>query len=147
MRLSRAIAIAACALLVGSCSSLNSPSKLILLSVEADRYTIVTGETATITITARNAGDHAETMTGRSDCLVYFEVFANDATQVYDARAACTGSQVTQTLDVDASISRTFTWDGGDLAGGRQSGTYALRPSIALASGAYRGLTVTMRVE
>lgn len=148
MRPLRVFSLALAGLLASGCNSLSSPKHLIVLSVDATSVTIPRDASVQITITAQNAGAQAETITGRSDCLVYFEIFAVGGMQVYDSRAACTGSSVTQTLDVDATLTRTFTWDGSDIGGSRlASGTYALRPSIALASGGYPGLAITVLLE
>lgn len=149
MRLLRVSALALAGLLASGCNSLNSPNRLIVLTVDATPSLLIpTGGSVELSITAQNAGTRAETVTGRADCLVYFEVFATGGAQVYDSRTACNGSTVTQTLDVDATLVQTFTWDGSDISGGHLApGIYALRPSISLASGGYPGLPVTIQVE
>ena len=118
-------------LVLTSCfSSLEPDIDSIVLDMEVDRTTVSFGEVLTVTLTATNQGPRVVTLSGPSECLLYFEVYpeSSGGGPVYRSINHCAGGIVTEELAEGETKRQTFTWDASTDAGARvPSGRYAIR--------------------
>jgi hypothetical protein len=120
----------------------------IALYIEVDKGTLLTDETVTVTVTARNVGFEPFTLTGPDDCLVYIEILNTQGTRHYNSAASCSGNTVTQEIAAGADYVQTFVWDGSGTGGTRvPSGLYNIRPIAQVTGQAYLGPAATIAVE
>ena len=73
----------------------------------------------TATITARNVGYEAFTLTGPSDCLLFLEVLDSQGNVVWHSNGTCAGQTVTEALAPGEDKVRSIMWNGSNLAGAR----------------------------
>lgn len=120
----------------------------IALYVEVDRAVIAQGEELTITATARNIGSQAVTLSGPSDCLLFYEVLDSDGATVYSMADECTGGTTTVTIEAGADFERILKWQAQGRAGLRvEPGHYIIRAVARLLPTAYAAPPVQVLVE
>lgn len=149
MRLRQVIGAGALALLGTACSlGESSDAGSVIVDIEADRGTLALDEAMSITVTARNVGDEAYTLTGPSDCLLYVDVLDTSGQIVWNSNGSCTGGTVTESVVPGGSKSQTFTWDGTNLAGARlASGFYLIRGVARVTGAAFLGPPRSVALE
>lgn len=114
----------------------------------SDAQLTVGQETITLTVTARNVGDKAITLTGPANCLLFIEIRDNQGSLVWDSNASCQGSTVTETLAVGADRIQAFTWNGTNSAGAPLApGLYHIRAVARLTGGAYVSPAATVALD
>jgi flagellar hook assembly protein FlgD len=134
------------ALLSSSCSLESaSDAGLIAVYVAVDKGTLDIDQSVTITVTARNVGYDALTLTGPSDCLMFVEVRDAQGQVVWNSNGGCTGGTVTEEILPGQDKVQPFTWDGSNLAGQRLAGGYYnIRAVARVTGGAYASQSVTI---
>ncbi len=137
------------AVLASSCSLGNAADAgSINLYLEVNDASLAIDEAMTITVTARNVGYSAMTLTGPSDCLLSVEVLSNQGTIVWRSNTNCSGSPVTESLEPGQDKVQAFTWHGEGLAGSRlASGYYNLRGVARVTNAAYQGPLLSVSIE
>jgi hypothetical protein len=145
--------IGACvlALLSTSCS-LGDPvdAGSINVFVEVDDPQLTVGqESINVTVTARNVGYDPLTLTGLSDCLVFFEVFDSQGAVVWSSNnSSCQGATVTEEIAAGMAKVQSFQWDGRNTAGaGLAPGLYLLRGVARTTGGATIGPGITVALD
>lgn len=136
-----ALAAAACSLEPDHVSSVN-------VFVSVDRAVLGDGQLMTVTITARNVGYGAITLSGPSDCLLYIEVLDPQGNVVYHSNGACSGQTVTEELAPGEDKVQSFVWNGSNLAGAKlTAGFYHVRGVARVAGGAYNSPLLSVALE
>ena len=114
----------------------------------SDPQLTVGEESVTITVTARNLGSDAISLTGPSDCLLFVEVFETQGSKVWRSNASCVGATVTEEISAGQDKSLSFTWSGTNTAGaGLAPGNYLLRGGALTTDGATVSLPVTIALD
>lgn len=131
-----------------SCNSIEGPEDdPIAVFIEIDKPTLTSGEVMNVTVRARNVGLSDASLTGPSDCLLYFDVFNTDGNRVYSSAEACSGGTVTEAIAPGANREATVTWDGRRTSGERLHGTFLMRPVALVTGKSVFGATVSVLVE
>ena len=135
-------------LAVQSCNSIESPEDdPIAVFIEIDKPTLSQGEIMSVTVRARNVGLESATLTGPSDCLLYFDVYSTDGNRLFSSAEGCSGGTVTETIAPGANRQATVSWDGRRTSGERLHGTFHMRPVALMTGKSVFGQTVTVLVE
>lgn len=137
------------ALAAGSCGDpWGTDDGKIALYVEVDRSIIGQGETLTMVLTARNIGSNTVTLSGPSDCLLYFEVLNKEGVTVYNQAEECSGGATSVTIAAGEDLERTLTWQAQGRSGSRVPlGYYLIRGIARLTPDAYAAPPVQVLVE
>lgn len=136
-------------LLVAACS-LDAPGDQasINLYVSVDKSTLPDGQVMTITLTARNVGYNALTLTGPSDCLLHVDILDGQGGIAWNSSTQCLGQVVTEDIEPGDDKVQSFQWAGVGLAGARLApGFYHIRPVARLTGGAYIGPLLSVALE
>ena len=150
MRFRNVIGAGSLALIATSCS-LGDPvdAGSVNVFVEVNDSQITVGQdTVTLTVTARNVGYDALTLTGQSDCLLYVEVFNPQGVLVWNSNGACVGANVTESVVAGQAKSQQFRWNGTNSAGaGLAPGLYLVRGVAKTTIGNTVGLPLTVAID
>lgn len=131
-----------------SCDGIDGPQDdPIAVFIEIDKPTLTEGEVMSVTVRARNVGLEIASLTGPSDCLLYFDVFNTDGNRLFSSAESCSGSTVTEPIAPGDDREVTVTWDGRRTSGERLHGTYRMRPVALVTGGSQFGQTVNVIVE
>jgi len=137
------------ALSTATCSlgdSTDAGSINVFVAVDDSQLT-VGEETINFTVTARNVGYDALTLTGPSDCLLYVEIFNSQGSMVWSSvQGSCVGATVTEEIAAGQAKDQTFPWTGVNVAGAylapglylvrgvaRTPGTSSIGPALTVA--------------
>ena len=148
MRFRQLAGACAAALLATACSlGTDGDASSIQVFLEIDKNTVPSGESVTITVTARNVGDEPLTLAGPSDCLLFTEILNSQGQLVWNSNSACTGSTVTESLAAGQEKVRSFVWDGINLTGTQvPGGFYVIRGLVSTAEMIWSGQPVSIEV-
>lgn len=148
MRLRLLVRACAAALLATSCSlGSESEATSIDVFVEVDKRTVPSGESVTITVTARNVGDVPLTFAGPSDCLLFTEILNSLGQLVWNSNSGCTGSTVTESLAAGQEKVQSFVWNGMNLTGTQVPGGFYVIRGIARTAGTFwAGLPLSIEI-
>lgn len=150
MRFRHVISACTLALLSTSCSlGGTDDARSINVFVEVNDPQLTVGqESITITVTAQNVGFDPLTLTGPSDCLVYFEVFSSQGALVATSNNNCQGSTVTEEIAAGLAKTQSFPWDGTNTAGaGLAPGLYLVRGVARTTGAATIGPALTVALD
>jgi hypothetical protein len=136
--------------LLGSSCSLGDPEDTASLNVfvSVDKSTLPAGESMTITVTARNVGYSAITLTGPEDCLTFVDILNTQGTVVWNSSGACGATTVTREIVPGENYTESIVWGGSNFAGARLSaGYYHIRPVARLTGAPYAGPMISVALE
>ncbi|HEX6317072.1 MAG TPA: hypothetical protein VFZ73_19505 [Gemmatimonadaceae bacterium] len=146
----RQLMVTGALVVLGSSCSLGDPEDNASLNVfvAVDKSTLPTGESMTITVTARNVGYDALTLTGPADCLTFVDVLDSQGTVVWNSSGQCGGATVTEELAPGENYTESIVWSGSNEAGARLgAGYYLIRPVARLTGAPYAGPAITVALE
>ena len=148
MRFRQLVGAFAAALLATSCSlGPESEAGSINVFVEVDKNTVPSGESVTITVTARNVGNDPLTLSGPSDCLLFTEILDTMGQLVWNSNTGCAGSTVTEDLAAGEEKVQSFIWNGMNLTGTQvPGGFYVIRGIARTPGGLWAGLPLSIEV-
>jgi len=142
--------VLALALAAVSCSldtPLDAGAPEVLIELSDDQLT-VGQESITITVTLRNVGYGAVTLTGPSDCLLFAEALTQQGSQVWSSNAGCSGANVTEEIASGQTKTQSFSWGGTNTLGqGLAAGVYVVRGVARTADRATVGLALTVSLD
>lgn len=131
-----------------ACSLDTTEESSVNVYVSVDRAVLHDGQVMTATITARNVGYEAFTLTGPSDCLLFLEVLDTQGNVVWHSNGTCAGQTVTEALAPGEDKVRSIMWNGSNLAGARlPPGFYHVRGVARVTGGAYNSPLLSVALE
>ncbi len=144
--------IGACALTLSAAScSLGDTSDAgsINLYVEVNPIQLTVGQgSMTITVTARNVGNNALTLTGPSDCLLFVDVLDSNGIIVWTSNGGCVGASVTEELSPGQDKVQVFIWNGSNSNGALLGpGLYHIRAVARVTTGAQAAPPVSVAID
>ena len=113
----------------------------ITATVSTDRESVAQGATVRITVTVKNTGAAAQTLSFTSGCLTDYEIVDAAGTVSATSERMCSQVLTSRTLAAGEAFSDVHVLVRG-MAGMPAPGTYTLRGVVLLADGALRSPTI-----
>ena len=118
------------------------------LQLSLSTNTLSPGQAKSITMTARNSGEEALTLSGPTTCLLAIRIVNGAGTVVYNSDRGCSGDTISSQLGSGQQRVQVFPWDGSANSGTRvPPGTYAVEGFVMLGRDRYPSQPASIVVQ